>query len=127
MIPAVANLRWTRGDSFSKFGRVRTKVWDAVAGAYVAGPYRDLTGWTGLAQVRETHDSTTVLFAITVTLGDQVAAPGSFFLTVAPELTADQTVLSGVWDLQWTTNTGDVLTYVGGSVTLDKDVSRIQP
>lgn len=124
MIPAPVNLQWVRGDSFTKFGRVRTKTWDSTIGAYIPGPYRNLTGWTGLAQVRETLDSNTVLFAITVTLGDQNTAPGSFFLTAAPEVTEELTTLLGVWDLQWTTNTGQVLTYASGTVTLTKDVSR---
>lgn len=124
MIPAVANIEFVRGDSFSKFGRIRTKVWDGVAGAYVPGPYRDITGWVGLAQVRETVDSASVLFSFAVTLGDQVAAPGSFFLTAVPADTINLSVFAGVWDLQWTTDTGQILTYVGGTVTLKKDVSR---
>jgi hypothetical protein len=125
MIPGVSNLEWVRGDSYSKFGRVRTKVWDGLTSSYVPGPYRDLTGWTGLAQVRESVDAPAVLFELAVTLGNQGTSLGSFFLTATPADTADLTIFEGVWDLQWTTNAGEILTYVGGTVTLKKDVSRV--
>jgi hypothetical protein len=125
VIPAPVNIAFVRGDSYSKFGRVRTKVWDATAQAYIPGPYRDITGWTGLAQVRATVDTATVLFEFTVTVGNQETVPGSFFLTAAPAVTAALTTLAGVWDLQWTTDTGEVYTYAAGTVTLTKDVSRV--
>lgn len=124
MIPAVSNIKFVRGDSYSKFGRVRTKVWDGVQGIYVPGPYRDLTGWTGLAQVRASVDSATVLFEFDVELGNQGTTLGSFFIKALPEYTKDLTVLEGVWDLEWTTSTGEKLTYASGTVELIPDVSR---
>ena len=124
MLPAVSDIEFVRGDNFSKFGRVRTKVWDATSQSYIPGPYRDLTGWVGLAQVRPDVDSNTILFTFDVVLGNQTTALGSFFLNATPAMTKDLTVFSGVYDLQWTTNTGEIFTYVGGKVTLKKDVSR---
>lgn len=125
MIPAVVDIEFTRGDSYSKFFRARDRVWDAGTSSYVPGPYKDLTGWTGLAQCRATIDDASVLFLFTVTLGNQITTPGSFFVTAAPAITKDLTTFVGVWDLQWTTNTAEVYTYCGGKVTLKKDVSHV--
>lgn len=130
MKKAPYNIEFVRGDSYSLFGRVRTKVWDSAAndgvGGYVPGPYRDLTGWTGRAQVRASLVTTTVLFSFTVELGNQVTTPGSFFIKAVPADTENLSdlQLKGVWDLEWTSPTGEVVTPIGGSVTLEGDVSR---
>lgn len=124
MIPAVVDIEFTRGDSFSKFFRARDRVWDEGEGAYVPGPYKNLTGWTGLAQVRATLDSSEVLFEFTVTLGNQGTTPGSFYVECIPATTQSLSVLAGVWDLQWTTAAGKVYTYAKGAVKLNKDVTH---
>lgn len=124
MIPGEKDIEFVRGDFYERFGRVRTKVWDAQAQTWVPGSYRDITGWTGICQVRETVDSETVLFSFTVTLGNQTTAPGSFFIRALPAVTQGLEVLTGVYDLQWTLPDAKVYTYVTGKVTLKKDVSR---
>lgn len=124
MKAATYDIEFKRGDDYELFGRVRTMVWDAGQSKLVPGPYRDITGWSGLAQVRTSEDATTTMFAFTVALGNQETVPGSFYVRAVPNDTKNLTVLVGVWDLQWTTDTGKVYTYVEGKVTLDKDTSR---
>jgi hypothetical protein len=126
MKKATFNIEFVRGDSYSLFGRVRTKVWDSETSTYVPGPYRDLTGWVGRAQVRATPASTTVLFTFDVELGDQQAAPGSFFIKAQPSDTAalPDNQVNAVWDLEWTSTTNEVITPIGGTVKLEIDVSR---
>ena len=124
MIPAPHNITIKRGDTFSLFARARDKVWDAIEGEYVPGPYKDLTGWTGLCQLRETEDSATIVATATITLGNQVTVPGSFFMTMSKTITAAITVVTGVYDVQFTTGAGEDYTYVGGTWQLSKDVSR---
>ncbi len=126
MQAATYDIKFKRGDNYSLFGRVRTMVWDAGLEEYVPGPYRDITGYVGLAQCRLTTETPTPLFSFTVTLGNQAVVPGSFWVKAVP---ADTTALTsaqlkGVWDLQWTTDIGEVYTYVEGSVDLDPDTSR---
>lgn len=119
-------IEFVRGDSYSLFGRQRTQTWDAGSTSYIPGPYRDLTGWTGRADVRSDATSATILFSFTVTLGNQATAPGSFFVTAAPEDTVNlsDSELNGVWDLQWTSPTGGIITPIGGAVVLESDVTR---
>lgn len=126
MKKATYKIEFVRGDSYELFGRVRTKVWDAETSTYVPGPYRDLTGWVGRAQVRTALNSTTVLFSFDVELGNQSTTPGSFFIKAQPADTSSlaDNQLAGVWDLEWTSPDGEVITPVGGQVALEGDVSR---
>lgn len=126
MQKASFTIKFVRGDSYSLFGRIRTKVWDEGSQEYVPGPYRDLTGWTGLAQVRTNLASSTVLFSFDVILGNQTTTPGSFFIEAQPADTENlaDNQLTGVWDLEWTSPTGEVITPIGGAVQLEGDVTR---
>ena len=125
MIPAPHDIVIKRGDTFSLFARARDKVWDAGTGQYIAGPYKDLTGWVGLCQLRATEDSATVIATPTIVIGNQVTALGSFFMNMTDAETGAITALEGVYDIQFTTPAAEVYTYVGGIWTLSKDVSRL--
>lgn len=124
MIPAVHNITIKRGDTYSLFCRARDKVWDAPSGTYVPGPYKDLTGYVGSCQLRPSEDSTSVSATPTVELGNQSTAPGSFFVRLTDDETAAITDLNGVYDVQFVTPAGETYTYVGGTWTLSKDVTR---
>lgn len=124
MIPAVHDIKIKRGDTYSLFGRIRDKVWDGVTQTYIAGPYKNITGWTGLCQLRANEDAVDISAVGTITLGNQTTVPGSFFMTMSKTVTAALTGASGVYDIQFTTPAGEDYTYVGGKWTLLKDVSR---
>ena len=115
MTPAQKDITLYRGDTYELFARIKDG----------SGVYRDLTGWVGLAQYRATVDDSTVLATFSVVLGNQTTAPGSFFMRLTDTVTAALTVLSGVYDLQFTFPDGTKGTYMAGKVTVTKDVSRL--
>lgn len=127
MIPFQHDITIRFGDSKQIFFRVRERTWNGTA--WVAGPYRDLTGCTILSQVRATTEAADPILEFTPTLGDQedeVDGRGSVILYVADEVTRalERTLTAGVWDAQIEDAGGDVLTYIEGAVTFAKDVSR---
>jgi hypothetical protein len=82
-----------------------------------AGAAVDLTGYTAMAQVRDTNDGATpVDFTATV-------AAGGIDLVMANTLTTTLPP-KGVWDVQITSATGEVTTVAGGRVTVTPDVTR---
>jgi hypothetical protein len=113
-----------RGDTKEIYFRVRERVWDEVTSTYVAGAYRDLTGWSVLAQIRTDADAADPVAEFDVNLGDQVATPGGVLLKLTPAQTAALTISTGGYDVQLTDPGGDVYTYIEGSVTVKKDYSR---
>lgn len=132
MQPVPKDIDVYRGDTFEFFFRIRHRVYDATAQTYVAGDYVDLTGWTGLAQIRENADAAAVLASFTVTIANQAALEtrGGVLLTLPPAVSAGLPALglppvpAGIWDVQLTNATAEVRTYYKGAVTVDKDVSR---
>lgn len=128
MTPWPKDIKIKRGDTKEIYFRVRTRVWNPAlnggAGGYEAGPYRNLTGWTVLAQIRATQDSATPLAEFDATLSDQVADTGGVLLKLSPADTA--AIPSGThgYDVQLTDANGDVWTYIEGEVEVSKDYSR---
>lgn len=121
MKPATLNIEIFKGDTYTLFFRVREKLADGSLGDYI-----DLTGATAKSQIRQSEDSSTVLGEFTATIGDQVATPGSVLLTLtAAETTALALTQNGVWDVQITYADGKVRTYLKGTVTLLKEVTRV--
>jgi hypothetical protein len=131
MIPYPKDIKVRRGDTKRIFFRVRERVWNPAlnggAGGWEAGPYRDLTGWTVLAQIRETTESAEPTATFTTTLSNQTTTPGGVELKLAPAVTAAMTLpaAGGGWDVQLTDLAGDVHTYIEGKVTFEKDYSRV--
>lgn len=79
----------------------------------------DVSGWTITAQIRRRASSSTAVdFAIDMT----DAASGLVGISITPE---DAATLAEncVWDLQRIED-GDVRTYLAGSVTVDREVTR---
>jgi len=118
-LPENRNLVIYKGDTFSLSFRLRQKQTSGAPGAYV-----DLTGCTPKAQIRATEDSTTVLQEFTATLGDQtnVDTVGQVNLVISSADTAN--LSPGVWDVQVTYPDNTVTTYLRGSVTVTKEVTR---
>lgn len=128
MIPYPKNITIRFGDAKEIFFRVRERVWSGTE--WVAGDYRDLTGWTILSQVRATTEDPIPLLEFTATLGDQtdlVNGIGSVYLKLTGAETAGvtRTITTGKWDVELTDDLGDPYTYVAGDVTFTKDVSRV--
>lgn len=121
MKPATLNIEIYKGDDFSLFFRIREKLANGDP-----GPYLNLTGSTGKAQIRQTEDTATVAAEFTVTIGDQVATPGAVLCELSSALTGALTITNpGKWDIQLTHADGKVRTYLAGSVTLIKEVTRV--
>ena len=131
MIPAPVNITIRRGDTKNIFFRVRERTWNPAlnggAGGYEAGPYRDLTGWSVLSQIRESKDAADPAATFAVTLSNQTTTPGGVTLKLTAAVTKDMVLppTGGVWDVQLTDAAGDVHTYIEGSVAFEKDVSRV--
>lgn len=105
----------------------------------VDGAYTDLTGATGLAQIRATAASSTVLATLTMTLdADQTTNPGLLVLSIADTSTDDipanaptpleaatltSTIPLYYWDFELTFG-GEVHTYLRGYVNVYPQVSR---
>lgn len=121
MKPATQNIEIYKGDDFSIFFRIREKLANGDPGNYV-----DLTGAVGKAQIRQNEDSTTVDAEFTVTIGDQVQTPGAVLCELSSIQTGALSITSpGKWDVQLTHADGKVRTYLAGTVTLIKEVTRV--
>lgn len=123
MQPAPQDLSIYQGDSFDFFFRVRERDWDPFTETYTAGPYVDLTGWTGKSQIRQTHEATDILAEFTVTFSNQATTPGGVLLTLTPAQTVALPA-KGVWDVQLTNTAGEIRTFIAGSVTTSREVTR---
>jgi hypothetical protein len=122
--PATHDIEVYRGDTYELFVRIRTRVYVEGVG-WTPGPYKDLTGYTGTAQIRTTEDAADPPAAtFTVTIANQVTTLGGVLVRLTPAQTAALVISSGVWDMQLSDGT-DVWTYVKGNVTVSKDVSRV--
>lgn len=122
MKPAKLDLFVKRGDTFEVFFRVRERV--LVGSEYVDGDYVNLTGWTGLCQVRQSEDAATIDVEISVVIADQVASLGGVFMRLTAAQTTALTIASGKYDLQFTKPDTTVHTFLEGTVTVSKDYSR---
>jgi hypothetical protein len=123
MIPAQCDISLYRGDDFSLLVRLRSSIWDNYQQKFVPGPYVNLTGWTGKAQVRPSEDSPTVITEFQVIVLDQTQLVGGVQLMLADEQSSLITV-GGTWDMQLTDTTDWVATYLKGNIILIKDVSK---
>lgn len=132
-MPIVKNLFVRFGDSHQIFFRIRERQFNTSTNKWEPGPYRDLTGWTFSAQVRTDYDAPAVLYSYTVQLGNQadlVNGRGSVLLTVTAATTKalrsiDPLPKEAVYDVEATNTAGEVYTYVEGTITFKKDVSRV--
>lgn len=130
MYPAQYDIQLYRGDYFEITLRLRDGTWDGAT--FVPGPYKDLTGWVGQAQIRATPDASTVLATFTVELLDQTVpeTKGGVRLFLPDEESAALNAPAAAWDFQLTEpgGSGDpserVHTYLRGKVAIEKDVTR---
>ena len=80
-----------RGDFFYESFRVRHTVWQQAyndgLGGWAPGPYRDLTGWTGVFTVSTTQNSADVLRSGNVQILNQNTHPGGVQFSMEDEIT----------------------------------------
>lgn len=119
-IPAPQDIEFTRGDSWDLLARIKGRN---AQGDLI---YLDLTGVTPTAQIRATIEAATVLAEITCTLTDQGTLTGGVLLRLEDTDTVALTAGMAVWDLElkWPGVDGDRKTVLGGSVTINPDVTR---
>lgn len=121
MLPVQRNLVIYKGDTFSFSFRLRDRTSTGELGNYV-----DLTGATGKSQIRLTADSASVIAEFDVTIPNQSVAAnkGRVNLYLSPETTGSSTFVNGSWDAQITFPDGTIRTYLHGTVTVMKEVTR---
>lgn len=91
----------------------------------VNGVAIDITDYEFLAQVRETEDSDDALATFDIDVID--AEAGSFAIVLSAATTAaldTEAMRVAVWDIQWTSPFGEVITFDGGVARLKSDVAR---
>lgn len=128
-LPKTEDISLYRGDTFEFFFRLRDDV-EAVVGDPLStvSTYRDLTGYTSKAQVRNAVQ--VVLAEFTATVVNQTVARGGVLLTLSPAQTTampvptNESVAIGVWDVQLTSPGGTVTSYIRGSVYIGEDTTR---
>lgn len=104
-----------RGDTFTRQFKIK-----------VAGLPLDITGYTFLAQLRASADSTTILATFTCTVTDAVNGVLEMELSAATTAALDTETFSlAAWDIQWTTPAGKKKTFAYGVAKLISDVSRV--
>lgn len=111
-LPAQRNISIYKGDSFA----FQFTLKDPVSEEPV-----DLTGTTVKAQIRATEDSATVMAEFVTSHDDD---GGTVTISLTPVLTTALTT-SGVWDVQLTFPDTTVRTYLRGTATLVKEVTRV--
>lgn len=109
------NIKITQGATFRK-----TFVWNA-RGAPV-----DLTGWKARMQIRESHESKTVLAELTTENGMIIvtAADGKFQLDIPADMTSVLSFEDAVFDIELEAPDGFVKRIVEGKVALSPEVTR---
>ena len=87
-----------------------------------SGSAMNLTGYTPRMQVRETHDSTSILLAVTCSISN--ASGGIIRLQASATTTAGIEEGIYVYDLEIESSTGVVTRLLQGNVTVTPEVTR---
>lgn len=118
-----------RGDDFAEAFRIRKWIYDSTMnagmGGYRKGDYRDVTGYTGVFQVRLTPDDVSVVATGTVTPMDQSQVPGALVYAMSAAQTEGLPKGKLVYDVQVLTLAGLRKTYLAGIAIVSRDVSRL--
>jgi hypothetical protein len=91
MVPYAQTIEIYRGDYYSQMLRLRQRVWNPILkngqGDWAPGPYRDLTGWSGIFQIRTQPDQISPAGVGTVTIMDQVQTVGGVTYSIPGTVT----------------------------------------
>lgn len=120
-MPGKLNLKINQGETFRY-----TLIWKDSNEVLI-----DLTGAAARMQVRDSHDSPTVLLSFssnpadnpdgTLTMG---GAAGTIEIYLSAAKTATVTWLSAVYDLEVIETNGDVTRLIEGKISVTKEVTR---
>lgn len=133
MRPVPVSLDIYRGDHFELFYRLRHRVWNQALndgfGAYEAGAYINLNGYSVVAHIRPVPDSEILLAQFDVTVfPDTEATRGSVLMVLPSPVTRLLPVTPAgspaAWDCQVTNPAGEPNTYYAGPVAISPDVTR---
>ena len=85
-----------------------------------------LTGYTAQMQIRETLDSSTVIYELTSASGSILlnTSDNTIFLTIASAITKTFDFDSAVYSLELTDTSGVVMPFMSGNITLVKEITR---
>ena len=125
MQPAQCDIRLYRGDYFEMTLRLREGTFNGAS--YTPGAYLDLTDWVPKAEIRATVDTTgSPMASFSSEVLDQTApgTKGGVHLFLPAATSALLTASTAVWDVQLTDKQSRVYTYLRGTVTITKDVTR---
>ena len=121
MLPVSRNIQIYKGDSFALSFRLRSRDVNGDPSDYV-----DLSGCTAKAQIRETEDSSSIIAEFDAEVPTQTGTDlGRVNLSLEPAVTGAAGFIAGKWDVQLTFPDGAVKTYLNGSVTVIKEVTRV--
>lgn len=82
----------------------------------------DLTGYTGRAQMRSTHDSDSIALSFTVAISD--ATNGILSMSASATSTASLTPGQYVYDVEIESSAGSVTRLLQGTVTVNPEVTK---
>lgn len=125
MQPAQCDIQIYRGDYFEMTLRLREGTINGAS--YTPGAYLDLTDWEPKAEIRANVDATgPPLATLTTEVLDQTmpGTKGGVHLFLPADTSAALTATNAVWDVQLTDTQDRVYTYLRGTVTITKDVTR---
>jgi len=85
-----------------------------------------LTGYTAQMQIRETIDSSTVIYELTSSSGSILlnTSDNTIFLTISAAITRAFAFDSAVYSLELTNTSGVVMPFMSGNITLVKEITR---
>ena len=113
-VPAELNIKVYRGDT------IRATEFTYKEGGVAVNIS---AGYSIAAQIRLRQDDPTILKSFTVVITDGVAGKFTIFMAAADTAALPPKTL--YWDLQVTSPSGHVRTFVKGKVTVSKDVTRV--
>jgi hypothetical protein len=124
LIPGRADITLYQGDDFDYTFRLRGKNADGTPGSYL-----DLTGFIGKAEIRSSAASATALATFSVAVdADQSANRGVVHMSLGHTATAALPVTTSTsiykWDVQLTTPSGKIQTYLSGDVKVIAEITR---
>lgn len=122
-LPVNRNITIYKGDTFTLDFRLRARTSQGDPGVYI-----DLTGATARAQIRPAEDGS-LSTEFTCATADQTTTDGKgrVQISLTPAQTSALPDSGGVWDVQVEFPDGTVRTYLKGTVSITKEVTRVAP
>lgn len=121
--PATINYTHKKGDTWAPEPFTVYDGGTITNGVLVGGTPRNFTGYTGRMQIKTTLSSDVVITLTTGGSGITLSSLGVVTLTMTPTQTADIAAGDYKYDMQTTSPTGVIKTWIEGSFTIVTDVT----